>query len=319
MYKPMKIVLTDAKTVTNGDLDLSVFSKYGELCIYETTTYAQTAKRLQDADAVLLNKTVLDANILSACPKLRYIGLFATGYNVIDTEYTRAHGITVCNAGSYSTDAVAQTVFAMILEHASRVASYDAFVKEGGWIASPTFSPFVYPTEELCGKMLGIIGCGSIGKRVAAIGAAFGMLPQFYSRSAHPECSFPQLDFETVLSTSDYLTVHCPLTPQTDGMFDRAAFSKMKPGAYFINTARGGILREQALFDALESGHLSGAAVDVLSKEPMEPDCILLHAKNITFTPHVAWAPLQTRKRLLGIAEQNLAAFLQGKPMHVVG
>lgn len=319
MYKPMKIVLTDAKTVTNGDLDLSVFSKYGELCIYETTTYAQTAKRLQDADAVLLNKTVLDAKILSACPKLRYIGLFATGYNVIDTEYTRAHGITVCNAGSYSTDAVAQTVFAMILEHASRVASYDAFVKEGGWIASPTFSPFVYPTEELCGKTLGIIGCGSIGKRVAAIGAAFGMLPQFYSRSAHPECPFPQLDFETVLATSDYLTVHCPLTPQTDGMFDRAAFSKMKPGAYFINTARGGVLREQALFDALESGHLSGAAADVLSKEPMEPDCILLHAKNITFTPHVAWAPLQTRKRLLGIAEQNLAAFLQGKPMHVVG
>ena len=319
MYKPMKIVLTDAKTVTNGDLDLSVFSKYGELCIYETTTYAQTAKRLQDADAVLLNKTVLDANILSACPKLRYIGLFATGYNVIDTEYTRAHGITVCNAGSYSTDAVAQTVFAMILEHASRVASYDAFVKEGGWIASPTFSPFVYPTEELCGKTLGIIGCGYIGKRVAAIGAAFGMLPQFYSRSAHPECPFPQLDFETVLATSDYLTVHCPLTPQTDGMFDRAAFSKMKPGAYFINTARGGVLREQALFDALESGHLSGAAADVLSKEPMEPDCVLLHAKNITFTPHVAWAPLQTRKRLLGIAEQNLAAFLQGKPMHVVG
>lgn len=319
MYKPMKIVLTDAKTVTNGDLDLSVFSKYGELCIYETTTYAQTAKRLQDADAVLLNKTVLDAKILSACPKLRYIGLFATGYNVIDTEYTRAHGITVCNAGSYSTDAVAQTVFAMILEHASHVASYDAFVKEGGWIASPTFSPFVYPTEELCGKTLGIIGCGSIGKRVAAIGAAFGMLPQFYSRSAHPECPFPQLDFETVLATSDYLTVHCPLTPQTDGMFDRAAFSKMKPGAYFINTARGGVLREQALFDALESGHLSGAAADVLSKEPMEPDCVLLHAKNITFTPHVAWAPLQTRKRLLGIAEQNLAAFLQGKPMHVVG
>ena len=314
----MKIVLTDAKTVTNGDLDLSVFQQFGDVVCYDTTAYEETAQRLRDADIVILNKTILDQSILCACPKLRYIGLFATGYNVVDTAYTDAHDITVCNAGSYSTNAVAQSVFAMILAHANRVNDYDAFVKRGGWIESPTFSPFVFPTTELCGKTLGIIGCGAIGQKVAQIASALDMHPLFHTRTAKKSCLYPQLPLEQVLAQADYVTVHCPLTEQTKKMFHAQTFAQMKKGAYFINTARGGIVDEKALFEALASEHLSGAAVDVLTQEPMQHDCVLLHAKNITFTPHVAWAPLETRKRLLSIVVENLRAYLLGKPVNVV-
>ena len=314
----MKIVLTDAKTVTNGDLDLSVFQQFGDVVCYDTTAYEETAQRLRDADIVILNKTILDQSILCACPKLRYIGLFATGYNVVDTAYTDAHDITVCNAGSYSTNAVAQSVFAMILAHANHVNDYDAFVKRGGWIESPTFSPFVFPTTELCGKTLGIIGCGAIGQKVAQIASALDMHPVFHTRTAKKSCLYPQLPLEQVLAQADYVTVHCPLTEQTKKMFHAQTFAQMKKGAYFINTARGGIVDEKALFEALASEHLSGAAVDVLTQEPMQHDCVLLHAKNITFTPHVAWASLETRKRLLSIVVENLRAYLLGKPVNVV-
>ncbi|MBO4229024.1 MAG: D-2-hydroxyacid dehydrogenase [Clostridia bacterium] len=317
----MNIVITDAQTVTNGDLDLSVFSRYGTVRTYPLTSYEETPERIRDAEAVLLNKTVLDAAVLSGAPRLKYIGLFATGYNVVDVDYCREHGITVCNAGSYSTDAVAQTVFAYLLSRFSQVDRYTRFVTGGGWVASPTFSPFVFPTAELAGKTIGIIGYGTIGKNVAKIACAFRMrvlacphrMPE---QKTDGIAEF--VPFRELLAQSDVVTCHCPLTGETRGMFDAAAFGAMKQGAFFINTSRGGVLDEKALRDALDSEHLSGAGVDVLNHEPMEPGNVLLGAPNLLITPHVAWAPLETRIRLLEIVEANLRNYLAGSPTNVI-
>ena len=317
----MNIVITDAQTVTNGDLDLSVFEKYGNVTVYPLTSYEETKERIADADVVLLNKTVMDKETLSLATHLKYIGIFATGFNMIDLDYCREHGITVCNAGSYSTDAVAQTVFGFLLNHFSRTSDYDRFVKDGGWMASASFSPFVFPTAELAGKTMGIFGYGAIGRRVARIAGAFGM-NVIATPHRMPEERTDGVtdfgDFDTLLSSSDVLSVHCPLNAETGELFDEVTFAKCKKGMYFINTSRGGVIVESALRDALESGHISGAGIDVLTIEPMSRDCVLYGAKNITFTPHVAWAPYETRVRLLSIVEDNLASFLSGTPKHVI-
>ncbi len=319
MKKP-NIVLTDAQTVTKGDIDLSVFEKYGNVTVHPLTARAETARRIADADCVILNKTVMDAEVLSAAPHLRYIGIFATGYNMIDLDYCRAHGITVSNAGSYSTDAVAQSVFAYLLHFASRAADYDAFVRGGGWKNSPSFSPFVFPTFELAGKTLGILGYGMIGRKVAEIAHAFSMrvlaVPHTPRTGSDGIVEFT--DFDTMLAQSDFVSVHTPLTDETRGLFSRDVFSRMKRGACFINTSRGGAVVEADLRAALESGHLAGAAIDVLTEEPMREDCVLHNAPNLITTPHVAWAPLETRQRLLSIVEENLKNFLEGHPTHVV-
>lgn len=318
----MKIVITDAKTVTRGDLDLSPLAAFGELVVYDSTVPEELPSRIGDADALLCNKSPITRQVLEACPHLRFIGLFATGYNNIDTVCARERGIVVSNAGSYSTDSVAQQVFAYILHHANRVAAYDGFVQKGGWIASETFSPFVYDLKEIAGKTIGIFGFGSIGKKVAAIASAFGMSVLVCTRTERKEEAERYgarfVSFETLLSESDYLTVHCPLTDATKGIFDESAFSGMKPGCFFINTSRGGVLKENALKDAVQSGHLSGAAVDVLTEEPMTEACPLLGIPNLVITPHIAWAPLETRRRLLSIVCENLRAFIAGRPIHVV-
>ena len=267
---------------------------------------------------VILNKTVLGKNELDAAKNLRLIALFATGYNNIDTVYAREKGITVCNAGSYSTSAVAQQVFAYILNHASKVADYDRDVKDGAWIRSRLFCFFSRPTEELAGKTLGIFGYGAIGKRVAAIAKAFEMRVIVTTRTPQIDESVEFVDFDTLLRESDYLSVNCPLNESTKEKFNSDAFSKMKKGAYFINTARGGVINEQALADALASGRLAGAGIDVLTSEPMREDCPLCSAPNTTITPHVAWAPLQTRERLLSIVEDNIEHFINGSPKNVV-
>ena len=314
----MKIVLTDAGTVTGGDLDLSVFEKFGEATVYDITTPELTAARIKDADIVLCNKTVLGENELKDS-RVKYIGLFATGYNNIDTAYTDAHGITVCNAGQYSTEAVAQQVFAYILGHASRTAEYGAFTAGGGWVKSKFFSVFSMPTHEIYGRTIGIIGFGSIGKKVATIALAFGMKVLVCTRTVRQtDLDVTFTDFDTLVASSDYITVHTPLTKQTARMFDKAAFGKCKRGAFFINTSRGGTVDEQALRDALESGILCGAAVDVLTNEPMRADCPLLGAPDLTITPHIAWAPFETRVRLIGIVEDNIKAWIDGKPKNVV-
>lgn len=314
----LNIVLTDCSTVTSGDLDLSVLEKFGNVTYYGESLPEEIPERIANADIVILNKTVLGENELKHAKKLKLIALFATGYNNIDVAYARKMGISVANAGSYSTSAVAQQVFGFILAHATRISEYDRDVKDGAWIRSRLFCFFSRPATELKGKTLGIFGYGAIGRRVAEIAHAFEMNVIATTRTPKVDDIATFVDFDTLLRESDYLSVNCPLNDGTRGLFDENAFSKMKKGAYFINTARGGVICEQALVDALESEHLSGAGIDVLTLEPMRSDCVLKDAKNITITPHVAWAPLETRERLLGIVMDNIEGFLNGTPKNIV-
>lgn len=312
----MKLVITDARTVTRGDLDLSVLNEFAEVVVYEMLAKEDHAAALADADMILCNKTVIDASVMDCAPALKFIGLFATGYNNIDTVEARRRGITVCNAGSYSTMAVAQHVFAMILNRASRVADYNAFVQDGGWKNSATFSPFVFPAHELYGSTLGIVGYGSIGRQVADIGRAFGMNIIAHSRT--PKDGVENVTLEELMRRSDYITFHCPLNDQSRGMVGAKELSLCKPTAYIVNTARGGVIVEQDLADALRNNVISGAAIDVLSTEPMAQDCPLFGIENCTVTPHVAWAPIETRIRLMEIVCNNIRAFLAGSPVNVV-
>ncbi len=314
----MNIVITDWKTVTNGDLTTAPIERFGEVTVYPLTSPDQIAARIQDADIVLCNKTPMTADVLKEAKHLKYIGLFATGYNNIDLAYTNAHGITVCNAGGYSTDAVAQHVFAMILLFMSRVSDYRRFCAEGKWIGSDVFSPFCFPMQELSGKTLGIIGFGNIAKAVAKIALAFNMKVLCYTRTPRQADGVEFVEFEELLARADIVSPHCPLNPDSAKLFNAAAFTKMKKGALFINTSRGGVVDEEALREALVSGHLGGAALDVLDTEPMREDCPLQGIENCLITPHVAWAPLETRARLLALVCDNIAAFLDGNPQNVV-
>ncbi len=314
----MKIVLTDAQTVIDDLVTADCLNEFGEVISHGLLRYDEVAEAIADADMVICNKTLLNAETLRLAKKLRYIGLFATGYNNIDVDYCRAHGITVCNAGSYSTNAVAQQTFALILEHYNKVARYNQYVQDGRWKRSPTFSPFVYPLNELAGKTLGIVGLGTIGKEVAAIANAFHMHVIAYNRSQKEVEGVTQVGFEQLLSESDVVTVHCPLNKDSENLFNKDTFMKMKPGALFVNTARGGVMVEQDLHDALESGHLGGACIDVLHIEPMEEDCVLMNTKNCIITPHIAWAPLETRRRLMDIVSDNIRQYLNGTPINIV-
>lgn len=314
----MKIVLTDAKTVTQGDLSLEPLREFGEVIVYELTDYDEIAERVKDADAIICNKTPLNGDTLRLASHLKYIGLFATGYNNIDTNYCRAHNITVCNAGSYSSDAVCQHTFALILECLNRVGDYSDFVAEGNWKNSQTFSPFVFPLNELAGKTLGIVGYGNIGKAVGRVAKAFNMKVLAFKRHPEKDADVQFTDLDTLLKSSDIVTVHCPLNDSSYKMFDDEAFAKMKDGAIFINTARGAIMDESALKNALESGKLAYAGIDVLETEPMAKDCPICGIKNCFITPHIAWAPMETRERLMGIVCDNLRSFLNGNPKNVV-
>ena len=314
----MKIVLTDAQTVVDELVTADGLSEFGEVVSNGLLAYDEVAGAIADADMVICNKTLLNSETLRLAKKLRYIGLFATGYNNIDIDYCRAHGITVCNAGSYSTNAVVQQTFALILAHYNKVAQYDQYVQDGRWKRSPTFSPFVYPLNELAGKTLGIVGLGTIGREVAAVANAFHMRVIAYNRSKREVEGVEQVSFERLLRESDIVSVHCPLNPDSEDMFNQETFAMMKRGALFVNTARGGVMVEKDLYDALLSGHLGGACIDVLRVEPMVEDCILMGAKNCIITPHVAWAPLETRMRLMDIVADNIRSFLNGTPKNVV-
>jgi glycerate dehydrogenase len=262
----MKIVLTDCATVvSNGDIDLSVLEEFGEVVYYPETAPELTADRIKDADIVIVNKTVIGEKEMKNAKSLKLIALFATGYNNIDVKYAAERGVAVCNAGVYSTAAVAQHTFAFILEHASAVAQYDKVVRDGEWIRSRLFAVFSKPTFELAGRTLGIFGLGAIGTQVARIANAFDMRVIAYSRTPKEIDGVEFVSFDKLLAESDYLTVHCPLTDKTAKIFDTEAFAKMKDGAYFINTARGGVIDEYALRDAVTSGKLSGAGIDVLT------------------------------------------------------
>ncbi len=308
----MNIVIPDLKTVTNGDVSIECFDSLGTVTAYPLSEKSVVSERVKEADIILCNKTPMCKETLDSAKNLRYIGLFATGYNNIDLDYTSKRGITVCNAAGYSTNAVAQHTFALILEHFSKAAEYDRFVRDGGWIKSDVFSPIVYPTEELAGKTIGIIGMGSVGKRVSDLAEAFEMNVLYYSRSNS------NTDLDNLVSSSDVVTVHCPLNVQSSKMFNKEMFEKFKHGAFFVNTSRGGTVDELALRYALDSGILSGAAVDVLENEPMSESCPLIGAKNLIITPHCAWAPEQTREKLVKIVYNNLKSFLDGNPVNVV-
>ena len=312
----MKVVLTDAQTVTQGDLSLDGLREFGEVLVHPLTAHDDIAETVRDADAIILNKTPLNPETLRLASHLRYIGLFATGYNNIDTAYCREHNITVCNAGSYSTNAVCQHTFALILECLNRVGDYSRFTAEGNWKESKTFSPFVFPINELAGKTIGIVGFGSIGRAVAKVAEAFEMKVLAYKRNRDGDKRLCDLDY--LLANSDIVTVHCPLNDSSYRMFNEETFRKMKDGAIFINTARGGVMDEAALKIALESGKLSYAGIDTLEQEPMAKDCPICGVKNCFITPHIAWAPMETRERLMGIVCDNLRAFLSGNPKNVV-
>ena len=318
MDKRLKIVCTDISTVTSGDVDISVFEKYGDVVLYDITPPEFTAERIKDADIVLLNKTPIGKAELDAAENLKLIGLFATGYNVIDTVYAREKGVVVSNAGQYSTNAVAQHTFALILELISKVGNYSKFVADGGWRQSKIFSAFVEGTDELYGKTLGIIGFGSIGKAVAEIALAFGMKVIASTRTPKTHEGVEFVDRETLFRESDIISIHCPLTPETEKLINNETLATCKDGVYIINTSRGGTVDEDALFEALESGKVRGAGLDVLAYEPMRDDCPLFGAPNVIITPHVAWAPKATRERLIKIVSDNIEAFLNGTPKNVV-
>lgn len=313
----MKILVTDSLSVkSHNDLSLDALSRFGEVSEFDNLTREQLLCEVKDKDIILTNKVIIDREVMENAPRLRYIGLFATGYNNIDIVAAKEKGIVVANAGSYSTNAVAQQVIGYILAHFTKISQYDEFVKQGGWLKSKCFAPLLFATDEVYDKTLGIVGYGAIGQAVERAATALGMRVLVHTRTPKNDPKFVSLD--ELLASSDIISMHCPLTEQTKDLMNREAFKKCKNGAFFINTARGGVVDEFALFEALKSGKLSGAAVDVLKSEPMSNDCPLLNAPNIIITPHTAWAPLKTRQRLLGIVCDNIQAFLDGNPTNNV-
>lgn len=315
----MKLVITDWNTLSmTDDLSADGLQALADVTAYPLTAPEEAAAHIGDAELLLCNKTPITADVIHACPNLKYIGVMATGYNNIDMAAAAKQHITVCNAGSYSTMAVAQHTFALMLHHYSRIAAYDRAVRAGAWEKSLQFSWFPYPTAELAGKTLCVVGYGSIGKKVAEIGSAFGMQVQVTTRTQPQDCPYPLISMEEAFRTADVLTIHTPLTPETAHLVCRERLASMKPTAFLINTARGGIVEEAALAAALQDGTIAGAALDVLDTEPMSEHTPLRQLANCTITPHIAWAPLETRKRLLQIVTDNVAAFLNGTPQHVV-
>lgn len=318
----MKIVMPEYSTLTRGDIDMSGFDRLGDLVILDHPDRETLKAELKDADILFVNKTVVDDALLSEAASLQYIGECATGFNNIDLAACKKRGITVSYVPAYSTDAVAQQVFAFLLEHFNRVHEYNDFVKDGGWTRSGNFSEFCFPMEELTGKTIGLVGYGRIGSRVAQIARAFGMEVLATSRSFVSGYSGDGLarfvPLDTLLSESDVVSVHCPLTDESFHLFDEKTFAKMKRGAFFINTSRGPVVSEPALAAALANGHLSGAAVDVVDEEPIPEESPLLKADACLITPHVAWAPRETRQRLVDVVLDNVNGYLEGAPANVV-
>lgn len=319
----MKIVVLDSYAAVSNDLSLDCLNKLcDELVVYERTNPEDTIKRIGDAEIVIVNKTILSREVLEKCPSVKYIGLFATGYNIIDVEYAKERGIVVSNAPGYSTSGVAQLVFALIMHFYNMVSKHNDEVHQGKWQNCKDFCFYDRHISELQGKTIGLIGFGSIGKQVSRLAQAYDMKVLIHSRTIYSQYEDGDLvkfvDFQTLLENSDIISIHCPLFPETTGLINKEAIEKMKTSAIVINTARGPVIDEQALADALNSGRIAGAGVDVVSKEPIEETNPLLTAKNCVITPHIAWAGRETRERLIGIVEDNIKAFLEGKPKNNV-
>lgn len=316
---PVSIVVLDGFTLNPGDLDWSPLRDLGECMIYDRTPAELILCRAKQAQILLTNKTPLTCETLERLPALRYIGVLATGCNVVDLETAARRRVVVTNVPAYGTASVAQLVFALILELAHHAGQHAEAVRRGRWSASPDFSFWDTPLIELEGRTLGIVGFGQIGKAVARLGRAFGMRIAAATRSPQPlPEDIRRLPLDDLFRESDVLSLHCPLTPETLGLVNARRLALMKPTAFLINTGRGSLVVEPDLADALNQDRLAGAGLDVLSTEPPHPDNPLLSAKNCVITPHFAWATHAARGRLLQVAADNLRAFLAGKPRHRV-
>lgn len=315
----MKIVVLDGHTLNPGDLKWDALYELGECIIHDRTPPGEVLSRARDAEIVFTNKTVLSGDVIHALPKLRYIGVLATGYNVVDIAAARARGITVTNVPGYGTQSVAQHTMALLLELSNHVGLHARQVAQGKWSAAQDFCFWEQPLLELAGLTLGIVGYGAIGRCVAEIAGAFGMKVIVVSRR-RPETEFGVCwtSFEELLSSSDVVSLHCPLTEETRHLINAYSLGLMKPTAFLINTSRGPLIEEAALADALHAGQIAGAALDVLSTEPPSSDNPLLSAPRCLITPHQAWASDAARARLLADAVENLRMFLAGQPIHVV-
>ncbi len=313
----MKLVILDKCTVTKGDVDLSPLEKFGTVEYYDLLSKEEIKKALVGADAVVCNKAKIEGDIIEES-SLKFIGLFATGYNNIDIEAAKRKGVVVCNVPGYSTDSVAQLTVALMLELAGNASTYARSVAAGDWKRSKQFSYFFAPITELVGKTLGIYGLGTIGQAVARIALAFGMRVIAYSRTPKKIKGILDVDKETLFKESDFLSFHCPLNAESALAVNAKTLALMKPTAFLINTARGGIIDEAALAEALEKEQIAGAALDVLTEEPMAENCVLFGVKNCIITPHIAWAAYETRVRLIERVAENLEAFVNGSPINVV-
>ncbi len=314
----MKITVTEKNAVSLNDVDFSKLEKLADVSYYDDVEYCDLPKVIGNADGVIVNKCVVSDEVMAACPNLKYIGTFATGYNNIDVEAAAKRGITVCNVPGYSTKAVAQHTMAFILLAAGSVNEYVASVARGEWRKSQTFCYYPYFIEEVEGKTVGIFGYGAIGQEVARLCSAFGMNVLVFSRTKKNECPYPQVEKEELFSKSDFISFHCPLSIETEKSVNAETLALMKREAAIINTARGGLVDENALAAALNEGKIRAYYADVLLNEPMREDCPLFGVRNCYLTPHVAWAGRTTRARLVEIATENVRAFVSGKPQNKV-
>lgn len=313
----MKITVLDGFAVNPGDLSWDIFSPYGEVTVYDRTdSNEESIARIGDSEVVLVNKTPLPASVIEACPSIKLIGMLATGYNIVDVECAKKHGIPVCNVPCYSTDSVAQFAIALLLEVCHHCGRHNVLVHEGAWTSCQDFCLWTTPQIELAGKTLGIIGYGRIGQKTAEIAKALGMKVIAFSRNHSSDADY--VDLDTLLKESDVISLHCPLFPETKEIISRENIVKMKDGVILINTARGALLDEQAVADALATGKIRGAAVDVTTVEPISKVNPLLTAPNCIITPHMAWTPIEARTRLLNTVRDYIKAFCEGNPIHVV-
>ncbi len=316
----MKIVILDGYTENPGDLSWGELEALGELTVYDRTPAEKIAERIGDADAVYTNKTPISRETLEKCPHVKFIGVLATGYNIVDVGAAKERGIPVCNIPTYGTDAVGQFAIALLLEICHHIGHHNKAVHEGRWEHNDDWCFWDYPLIELAGKTMGIIGFGRIGQATGRIAKALGMKVIAYD--SYPNESGKALaeyvDLETVLKTSDVIALHCPLFPETEGIISRENIAKMKDGVIILNNSRGPLIVEQDLADALNSGKVYAAGLDVVSTEPIKGDNPLLGAKNCIITPHISWAPKESRQRIMDCAAENVKAYLSGSPVNVV-
>ena len=316
----MNIVILDGYTANPGDLSWQRLEEIGEVTVYDRTKADETVARAADADIVLTNKVIISREIIAQLPRLKYIGVLATGYNVVDIEAAHERGITVTNVPAYSTESVAQMVFAHLLTVTNRTEHYAIENRNGRWTKNPDFCYWDFPHMELAGKTFGIVGLGNIGRRVAEIATAFGMhVKALTSKSADAlPANIEKATLESILSTSDVLSLHCPLTDKTRHLINRETLQQMKPTAILINTGRGPLVDDQAVADALSGGRLAAFCADVLTEEPPKADNPLLKQPNAYMTPHIAWASKEARVRLVQVATDNVRAFINGRPQNMV-